>query len=227
MGVAGAFSTIKVNFRMNPLAHRGSWCGSPRGHSRCRRPPGPPSVRPFTHRGNWSDLRCSLAARTCDDGWCRSAAGPEKSSSSSCSRWRDKEVAGGKAAAPPARDRHRDARKLRLTPQRRANAATPNTTINPLGNATIHTSGRRGWVGHQAEQEGNNKTGRTKGTAERDVGNCNNLPVWSGVCLTSATQRQGRTGCCRGAPPRRCPATTWKAHCPSSYRPFGRSASRL
>ena len=53
---------------------------------------------------------------------------------------------------------------------RRANATTPNTTINLLGNATIHTSGRRGWVGHQAEQEGSDETGGTKGTAERDLG---------------------------------------------------------
>ena len=27
----------------------------------------------------------------------------------------------------------------------------------------MHTSGQRGWVGHQAEQEGNDKTGRTNG----------------------------------------------------------------
>ena len=77
---------------------------------------------------------------------------------------------GGKTAVPSVRDCRRDARELRLTPQRRTNVATPNTTINSLGNTTIHTSGRRGWVGRQAKQEGNEETVRTKGTAERNVG---------------------------------------------------------
>ena len=35
-----------------------------------------PAIRPFAHRGNWSDSRGPLAARTRDDGRCRNAAGP-------------------------------------------------------------------------------------------------------------------------------------------------------
>ena len=52
-------------------------------------------------------------------------------------------------------------------------------------------------------------------------GNINNLPVRSGACLASAAQQRGRTCRRRGPPPRRCPATTRRAHCPSSRRPRG------
>ena len=52
-------------------------------------------------------------------------------------------------------------------------------------------------------------------------GNINNLPVRSGACLASTAQQRGRTGNRRGPLPRRCPATTRRAHCLSSRRPLG------
>ena len=50
-------------------------------------------------------------------------------------------------------------------------AEQTNTTISPLGNATIHTSGQRGWVGvaggvggerEDEEDKGNGREGNTK-----------------------------------------------------------------
>ena len=84
--------------------------------------------------------------------------------------------------------------------------------------------GEEGEEGKEGEEgEASLRAVATSATANTTINpwgcrNINSLPVWIGACLASATQRRGRTGRRRCAPPRCCPVTTRRAHYPSSWR---------